>query len=287
VGPATTGLIVGAYRRRFEVELTDRSVIVCTVKGRSLAPACGDIVELSRQGDRDGVVTAIAPRRSVVARQDAWRQKTVAANVDTVIGVVAVDPPYNPELVDRWTVASEAADARFVLALNKVDLPDARAVAGQAAGVLARRGLTVCQVSAATREGLRELAFAIAAVVAEVRSAAPAAEPTRRIIRPQPTSGPEFEIEQTGPNAFLVRGAKPWRWVQQTDFANEEAVGYLADRLAKLGVEEALAGAGADDGAEVLIGNGEDAVVFDWAPDIPSGERHGLGPRGTDRRLPR
>jgi len=207
------------------------------------------------------------------------------------------DPDRNPvadfDVIEAELAAYEdvtGADLRGrprIVALNKVDLPAARAVAGHAAEVLARRGLTVCQVSAATREGLRELAFAIAAVVAEVRSAAPAAEPTRRIIRPQPTSGPEFEIEQTGPNAFLVRGAKPWRWVQQTDFANEEAVGYLADRLAKLGVEEALAGAGADDGAEVLIGNGEDAVVFDWAPDIPSGERQGLGPRGTDRRLPR
>jgi GTP-binding protein len=174
-----------------------------------------------------------------------------------------------------------------IVALNKVDLPAARAVADRAAQVFAERGLTVCQVSAATRAGVRELGFAIAAVVAEVRAAAPAAEPTRRIIRPQPAGGPEFEIERTGPNSFLVRGAKPWRWVQQTDFSNEEAVGYLADRLAKLGVEEALAEAGADAGAEVLIGSEDDAVVFDWAPDVPSGGEHGFGPRGTDRRLAR
>jgi ribosome biogenesis GTPase len=108
VAAASTGLIVGAYRRRFEVELADRSILLCTVKGRSLMPACGDVVELTLSHDRDGVITAIAPRRSVLARQDAWRQKTVAANVDTVVGVVAVDPPFNPELVDRWTVASEA-----------------------------------------------------------------------------------------------------------------------------------------------------------------------------------
>ena len=142
----------------------------------------------------------------------------------------------------------------------------------------------MCQVSAATREGVRELAFALAAVVAEVRAATPVEEPTRRVIRPQPAVGPEFVIEQAGENAFLVRGDKPWRWVQQTDFANEEAVGYLADRLAKLGVEEALAEAGAEDGAEVMIGNGEEAVVFDWDPDIPAGQG-GRGPRGTDRRL--
>ena len=75
--------------------------------------------------------------------------------------------------------------------------------------------------------------------------------------------------------------------MQQTDFANDEAVGYLADRLARLGVEEALAEAGADAGAEVLIGDGDDAVVFDWAPDVPAGSQRGLGPRGTDRRLSR
>jgi GTPase len=203
------------------------------------------------------------------------------------------DPVADFDVIEAELAAYEdvtGADLRGrprIVALNKVDLPAARAVANRAAQVFAQRGLTVCQVSAATREGVRELAFAIAAVVAEVRAAAPAAEPTRRIIRPQPAGGPEFEIEQTGPNAYLVRGAKPWRWVQQTDFSNEEAVGYLADRLAKLGVEEALAEAGADAGAEVLIGNEDDAVVFDWAPDVPSREQHGLGPRGTDRRLAR
>jgi GTP-binding protein len=82
-----------------------------------------------------------------------------------------------------------------------------------------------------------------------------------------------------------VLGDKPHRWVQQTDFGNEEAVGYLADRLARLGVEKALAEAGATEGAEVVIGDGPDAVVFDWDPDIPAGSQRGLGPRGTDRRL--
>jgi GTPase len=203
------------------------------------------------------------------------------------------DPVADFDVIEAELAAYEdvtGADLRGrprIVALNKVDLPAARAVAGRAAQVFAQRGLTVCQVSAATREGVRELAFAIAAVVAEVRAAAPAAEPTRRIIRPQPVGGPEFAIEQTGPNAYRVRGAKPWRWVQQTDFSNDEAVGYLADRLAKLGVEEALAEAGADAGAEVLIGDEDDAVVFDWAPDVPSGAQHGLGPRGTDRRLAR
>ena len=182
---------------------------------------------------------------------------------------------------------ADLRDRPRIVALNKIDLPEARAVAEEAAPEFARRGLTVCPVSAATREGVRDLAFAIAAAVAEVRAATPPAEPTRRVIRPRPAGGPEFEIERTGPNAFLVRGGKPWRWVQQTDFSNEEAVGYLADRLAKLGVEDALAEAGATEGAEVLIGDEDNAVVFDWDPDVPAGQQHGFGPRGTDRRLAR
>jgi len=172
-----------------------------------------------------------------------------------------------------------------IVALNKIDVPAAREVAERAARVLSGRGLTVCRVSAASHEGLRELAYAIADVVAAARAAAPPPEPTRQVIRPAPAAGPDFEIVAEGGNSFVVLGEKPRRWVQQTDFGNAEAVGYLADRLARIGIEEALAEAGATAGAEVVIGDGPDAVVFDWDPDIPAGSPHGFGPRGTDRRL--
>jgi GTP-binding protein len=85
--------------------------------------------------------------------------------------------------------------------------------------------------------------------------------------------------------AYLVRGEKPLRWVRQTDFSNDEAVGYLADRLARLGVEEALAQAGAEPGDTVLIGELDDAVVFDWDPTMAAGRGHASGPRGTDWRI--
>ena len=140
-------------------------------------------------------------------------------------------------------------------------------------------------MSAATREGLRELAFTMAEVITEARQARPPAEPTRLVIRPAPVGGQDFEVVRSGDNRFLVRGEKPRRWILQTDFSNDEAVGYLADRLARLGIEEALAEAGALPGAEVLIGDEDDAVVFDWDPNVPTGA--GFGPRGTDPRLPR
>jgi GTP-binding protein len=201
------------------------------------------------------------------------------------------EPVADLDVIEAELAAYEAAtgadlaDRPRIVALNKIDVPAAREVAERAAGVLAGRGLTVYPVSAASHEGLRELAYAIADVVAAARAAAPPAEPTRQVIRPAPAGGPEFEIIAGGGNSFVVLGEKPSRWVLQTDFGNAEAVGYLADRLARIGVEEALAEAGATAGAEVVIGDGPDAVVFDWDPDIPAGSPRRFGPRGTDRRL--
>ncbi|HEY5015809.1 MAG TPA: GTPase ObgE [Streptosporangiaceae bacterium] len=183
---------------------------------------------------------------------------------------------------ERETGADMSSRPRIVV-LNKVDVPAARELAEMVAPELQARGLTVCQVSAATREGLRELAFTLAAVIAAERAAAPPPQPTRLVLRPQPAAGPEFEVVRTGENSFAVRGSKPLRWILQTDFSNDEAVGYLADRLAKLGIEEALDAAGAQAGAEVLIGPEDNAVVFDWDPSVSIGR--GFGPRGTDRRV--
>ncbi len=180
---------------------------------------------------------------------------------------------------------ADMADRPRIVVLNKIDVPEARDLAELVMPDLQARGLPVHQVSAATGEGLRELAFALAAIIAEARSAAPEPLPTRLVLRPEPVAGPDFELERVGENVFRIRGAKPRRWILQTDFSNDEAVGYLADRLAKLGVEEALAGAGAEPGAEVLIGEEDNSVVFDWDPKQPAGA--GFGPRGTDPRLER
>ena len=159
-----------------------------------------------------------------------------------------------------------------LVALNKIDVPAARELAEMVKETLTARGLQVFEVSAATREGLRELGFAMAGLVAAARAAAPAPQPTRRVIRPAPAAGPDFEIIRTPEGAYLIRGEKPRRWLLQTDFSNDEAVGFLADRLARLGVEEALGEAGAEPGDEILIGDLDDAVVFDWDPTVPGGD---------------
>ena len=175
-------------------------------------------------------------------------------------------------------------DRPRLVALNKIDVPDGRTLATMVRPILEERGLQVFEISAAAREGLRPLSFAMAALVMEARKAAIPDEEPRIIITPRAVNDIGFEvlIEDEG---YRIRGQRPERWVRQTDFSNDEAVGYLADRLARLGIEEALYKAGATPGATVMIGGEENAVVFDWQPSIMAGEGPHQGPRGTDVRV--
>jgi len=176
-------------------------------------------------------------------------------------------------------------DRPRIVALNKIDVPEARELADMVKPELEARGLAVYEVSAATTDGLRELRFAMAEIVAAARADFSEPEPARVVIRPRAVKQVDFEVVRTSDGAYLIRGEKTLRWVNQTDFTNDEAVGYLADRLAKLGVEDALAKAGAEAGDTVLIGDYDDAVVFDWAPELSAGGGHAAGPRGSDYRL--
>lgn len=177
-----------------------------------------------------------------------------------------------------------------LVALNKVDVPEAQELAEFVTDELRGRGLRVFPVSAVSHAGLRELTFAMADLVQRGRDAkAAAAEqtPERIVLRPKAVDQPDFTItrEKTFEGEiFRVRGAKPERWVAQTMFDNEEAVGFLADRLNKLGVEDELFRAGAREGSTVVIGPDENAMVFDWEPTITSAAEI-AAPRGTDPRL--
>jgi GTP-binding protein len=149
---------------------------------------------------------------------------------------------------------------------------------------LEARGLSVHAVSTATTEGLRELGFALGTAVTQHRASLPPPEPTRVVLRPPAVGDSGFTVEPDPelPGGFVVRGERPRRWVHQTDFANTEAVGYLADRLARLGVEQELAARGAQPGCPVTIGS----VTFDWEPSTPAGlAAVQLAGRGTDPRL--
>ena len=191
-----------------------------------------------------------------------------------VIDTATMEPGRDP-LADLDVIEHELSayggleDRPRLVALNKVDVPDGRDLADIVRDDFEARGLTVFDRSPrpATR-GCASCRSRWPRSSPRARAERPVAEATRIVIRPRETAGgPEFTVRQTG-EGWRVRGAKPERWVRQTDFSNDEAVGFLADRLNRLGVEDRLLELGAEEGDAVLIGEADNAVVFDFRPMV-------------------
>ncbi|QTX04692.1 GTPase ObgE [Agromyces archimandritae] len=216
-----------------------------------------------------------------------------------VIDCATLEPGRDP-LSDFETIRAELAaypvpegqtpllERPQLVALNKIDVPEARELADFVRPEFEAMDLPVFEISTVSRTGLRELGFALGEVVDAARAAkADAPEPPRIVLRPRAVDAADFVVKVEGGSAgpvYRVIGTKPERWVAQTDFANDEAVGYLADRLARLGVEDELVRAGATPGSTVVIGAGA-GVVFDWEPTLTSAAELVTAPRGTDARL--
>ena len=174
-----------------------------------------------------------------------------------------------------------------LVVLNKMDIPEAKELAEfLRADIEEKFGWPVYMISTATREGLDELKWALWDIVKRTRKqrrTMPIDEP--QVIRPKALSrrgedgGVEVVRDPMYPEGWLVTGEKVERWVRQTDFENDEAVGYLSDRLNKAGVEDMLRKAGAHEGDTVTIGE----ISFDWEPTI--GGDPTLAGRGQDARL--
>lgn len=174
-----------------------------------------------------------------------------------------------------------------LVVLNKMDIPEAKELAEfLRADIEEKFGWPVYMISTATREGLDELKWALWDIVKRTRKqrrTMPIDEP--QVIRPKligrrhDDGGVEVVRDPMYPEGWLVTGEKVERWVRQTDFENDEAVGYLSDRLNKAGVEDMLRKAGAHEGDTVTIGE----ISFDWEPSI--GGDPTLAGRGQDARL--
>ena len=205
--------------------------------------------------------------------------------IDTATMEPGRDPLSDLDVIERELKKYGGLEDRpRLVVLNKVDVPDGRDLADIVVEDFAERGLEVMPVSAASHEGLRELSFAMAEIVAQSRRDKPVVEATRIVIRPKAASKtPDFTVKETG-EGWRVRGEKPERWVRQTDFSNDEAVGFLADRLNRLGVEQRLLELGAAEGDTVLIGDADNAVVFDFKPMMNAGAEL-LSRRGENQRF--
>jgi GTP-binding protein len=214
--------------------------------------------------DVPGLIEGAADGRGL--GHDFLRHIERCAALVHVLDTATLEPGRNP--VDDLDVI-EAELARYggledrprLVALNKVDVPDGRDISGMVVDELRERGMRVFEVSAASGEGTRELVYAMAEIVEAARAAKATEVVERIVLRPKGVDGDEFTVRKTGAG-WRVRGVKPERWVRQTDFSNDEAVGFLA----------------------VLIGHPDNAVVFDFKPGIDAGAEN-LSRRGQDERF--
>ncbi len=125
-GVAQTGRVVAAHGRHVMVESDDGQRIQCHTRGKKTECVVGDQVRWQASADQ-GVVDQVLPRRNLLFRQDEFRSKSFAANLDHLLVLVAVEPMYGESALARALIAAAAADIACTLVLNKVDLAGAQA----------------------------------------------------------------------------------------------------------------------------------------------------------------
>jgi ribosome biogenesis GTPase len=142
------GLIVAAHGRQCRVELENGEVLPCLTRGKNSEAVCGDAVLVRVVGEEQGVIEEIRPRRTLFYRSNAFRQKRIAANVDQLVLVTAVEPAFSTQLLERCLIAAASQDIAALIVLNKCDLADALPVAKARLEEFVRRGCRVVTLSA-------------------------------------------------------------------------------------------------------------------------------------------
>jgi ribosome biogenesis GTPase / thiamine phosphate phosphatase len=123
------GRVVAAHGRHFIVETPDGQRATCHPRGKKSECVVGDLVRWQATNDKgdEGVIEHIEPRRNLLHRQDEWRTKSFAANLDQVLVIIAGQPMFSEGQLARALIAAASAGIDAQLLLNKCDLPQADA----------------------------------------------------------------------------------------------------------------------------------------------------------------
>ena len=117
------GLVVAGHGRHFIVETPEGRRLTCHPRGKKSEAVVGDRVRWQPAGD-EGVIEHIEPRRNLLFRQDEWRTKSFAANLDQILVLVASKPVFSESQLARALIAAEATGIAARIVLNKTDLPE-------------------------------------------------------------------------------------------------------------------------------------------------------------------
>lgn len=121
------GLVVAAFGKRYNVELADGRIISCVTRGKKVDNAAGDQVSIKLTDNHEGVIEKTAERSSLLYRSNAFKSKILAANVTQILIVLATQPSFYEDLLNRCLIAAEACGIRPVIILNKCDMANAEA----------------------------------------------------------------------------------------------------------------------------------------------------------------
>ena len=150
------GLVVAAHGRRCMVEADDGSRLLCHTRGKKSECVVGDRVHWQVAGD-EGVIDSLAERRNLLFRQDEWKTKSFAANIDQLLVLVAAEPMYAETQLARALIAAQSAGIPTLIALNKTDLP-AIAAARERLAPYAAMGVPLIELSLTVQgEAARDL----------------------------------------------------------------------------------------------------------------------------------
>ena len=117
-GEAKTGLVITRYGQHLLVEAESGELYQCTGRRNIELSVAGDQVIFQIIGNDEGVVTALLERDNLLRRS----QKVIAANIDQLWLVVAIEPHYQFELIDRYLVVAENAGLPINIVVNKIEL---------------------------------------------------------------------------------------------------------------------------------------------------------------------
>ncbi|HRP96634.1 MAG TPA: ribosome small subunit-dependent GTPase A [Rhodocyclaceae bacterium] len=147
------GLVTAAFGRHYEVSLDGErapgaATLQCDPRGKKSVYACGDHVRVARSSADQGVIVGLEPRRNLLWRSDAFREKLIASNLTQVVVVVATEPSFSDLLVSRCITAAESERLKTLIVLNKADLEERLTVAREQLAPFARLGYHVVELSA-------------------------------------------------------------------------------------------------------------------------------------------
>ena len=138
--------IIAAHGRHYIAELNGTS-LQCVTRGKKSNVAVGDFVEIKQTAREQAVIESIQERHSLLYRSDQYKSKYLAANIDQLLIIVAVEPTFSNDLVSRALIAAEAADINVHILLNKIDITTSLEKTREQVNFYASLGYPVHEVS--------------------------------------------------------------------------------------------------------------------------------------------